>query len=443
MMNRSSAGLVIALVALSGCGKAKNRARVHPERLPRVEVIRPQRTTLLRKIELAATVEPLQRVELFARVPGTVEYLPRTIDIGRRVRKGEKLVQLAVPDLEADRMHKEALAEQARKQAIQAERAVTVARREVDEARQQEKRYAAEQEFYKSRHDRIAGLVRMEAQERQLAEEALKQVESAAAAYKAATAMIGTREAKVLAAEAEFEVAGRKVKVADAEVKKVVEWIGFATITAPMDGVITRRWVDPGATIKDAGAPLLTLMQLDRVRVLIDIPQREVSLVNTEEDEPVAGKKVPADSVVIQLAPLAEVVRGGEFKGTIARMSRALDPVTRTMRAEVELDNSRGNLKAGMYGKAQVLLEERPNVLTVPATALVRRYENLGVYVVANARGVPPRGVLKFVELKLGLDDGRQVEVSGGLQGDELVVAKGNGVLRVDDEVLALPQQEE
>ncbi len=100
-------------------------------------------------------------------------------------------------------------------------------------------------------------------------------------------------------------------------------------------------------------------------------------------------------------------------------------------------------LQSGMYGRADVYLGERPNVLTVPATAVVRRIDGIGVYVVDKPQGSPPRGELRFVEVKLGLDDGRRVEVRDGLTGGELVVAKGNGMLRVGDEVLALPPQEE
>jgi len=431
---------ILTVLAVTGCGKDPARTHHRPERLPRVEAVRPQRTILTRTIELAATVEPLQRVELVARVPGVVDDLPRDIDIGRPIRKGEKLLGLAVPDLLADRKHKEALLEQAKQQVVQSQQLLAVAQREEEEAREQEERYVADHKYNKVRHERIAGLVRMEAQDRQLADEALKQLETAAAALKAARATIATRVAKVKQAEADLEGARRRVTVAAAELNKVDEWIRFATITAPFDGVITRRSVDLGTTIKDAGIPLLTVMQVDRVRVLIDIPQRDVPLVQVEENDR-NGQKKPAE-VVIRIPALADAP-GGEFKGTITRIGKALDPVTRTMRAEVELDNTKGLLRPGMFGKAELRLGQRRSALTVPATAIVRRSESkLGVYVVSNPQGAARRGVLRFIELTLGLDDGLKVEVLSGLTSTELVVARGNGVLRVGDEVTA-PQQDE
>ncbi len=431
-------GMVVVFALGCGHGNAPS-GRVVGDRLPRVEVSSPQRTTILRKIELAATVEPLQRVELNARVPGTVAHLPPEMDIGKRVKKGEILCHLAVPDLQAEKRQKEAMLQQVRKQVVQSEQARLVAHQEVEEARQQEKKFIADHEFQQKRYERVMGLVKMGAQDKQVGEEAQRQLEAAAAARSAAAATVATRQVKAQASDADLEVAKRKVEVADAEVQKLTELITFATIKAPFDGVITRRWVDAGATIKDAGAPLFTVMQLERVRVLIDIPQREVPLVNTAED-----RSEPADTVILHFPALSEVVPNGEFKGAITRLSKALDPVTRTMRGEVEIDNSRLHLRPGMYGRAEVLLDERSNALTIPATAMVKGAKGKpAVYVVTDPRGMPPRGKLKLVELELGLDDGRKVEVRKGLQGDELIVNRGNGVLREGDEVIALSPVEE
>src|SRR5204862_8280013 len=117
--------LLVCLRAASvaGCGAGRDKlsgARAPRDRLPRVEVVQPQRTSLVRKIELAATVEALQRVDLAARVPGTIE-IGKDVDIGRWVKRGEVLLKLDVPDLRADKKHKEALLEQARRQVDQSE----------------------------------------------------------------------------------------------------------------------------------------------------------------------------------------------------------------------------------------------------------------------------------------------------------------------------------
>jgi RND family efflux transporter MFP subunit len=430
----------VPLAAVLGCGHGPVKPpRSQEERLPRLEVVRPLRTALLRRVELAATVEPLQRIDLCARVPGVVEHLPSDIDIGRKVKAGEALIRLAVPELVADKKHKEALLEQARKQKVQAQEMQAVAEREVEEAQKQEKRYQAELAYQRIKFERVRGLVAAQAQDRQLQDEALRQMEAADSAWQAARAQIATRQAKARSAAADLEVADRRIGVAEAEVQRLTTLIDFATVRAPFDGIITRRWVDPGAMVKDPAAPLLTIMHLDRVRVLLDVPQKDVPLLNTTEQNP--NPDGQGDQVSVHLPALDDVVPGGKFKGVVVRMAKALDPVTRTMRAEVELNNPQHHLRPGMYGTATVLLEEHYDVLTIPATALVRRDGRVEVYHVAGAQGEPLKGELQRLALELGLDDGRIVEVRRGLTGNELIVLRGNGVLRGEDKVIAVPER--
>jgi multidrug efflux pump subunit AcrA (membrane-fusion protein) len=123
----------------------------------------------------------------------------------------------------------------------------------------------------------------------------------------------------------------------------------------------------------------------------------------------------------------------------VTRIGEALDPNTRTMRTEVHLDNADGLLRSGMSGTATLLLEERYDVLTVPATALVRRGNKVEVFHIAGASGEPPVGVAERAEIDLGLDDGRRVEVRGGLSGKELVIVKGNGVVRAGEKAVTVP----
>jgi len=207
-------------------------------------------------------------------------------------------------------------------------------------------------------------------------------------------------------------------------------------VRAPFDGVVTKRWVDRGAMVKDPAIPLLTVMRTDTVRVLVDIPERDVPLLNATEQNPNPdGKGDPAE---LRLPALGARI----FSGHITRIASALDPATRTMRAEVHLDNRQGVLRPGMYGTAMVLLDQRDSALTVPSTALVRRGDKVELFYVADVKGEPPRGVARRLEVELGLDDGKRVEIRSGLTGKELIIAKGNGVVREGDTVVAVSPQE-
>jgi RND family efflux transporter MFP subunit len=450
---RSSAFLLAlgAIIAVSGCESRAARSRRHgAQRLARMEVVQPRAMSLARTIEMAVTIEPMEKVDLCARVPGVVEYLPADVDIGRHVKAGEKLIQLAIPDLEAQKKQKEALLEQVRNQKVQAEEMSNVVAKELQEAQKQEQRYAAEYKARKREHERVSELVKRGVLTPERGEEAERQLEAAESAWHSARALIETRQAKLKACAADLQVAQSRIQVAEAEVHNLDVLVGYATLTAPFSGVITRRWVDRGATIKDPTTPLLTLQRIDQVRVLLDISERDVPLVNATEQNPNQDGK--GDPVTLRIPALAGSEKGsdshdsrgqtafrtGVFHGHINRLAPALDPATRTMRTEVHLDNPDEVLRPGMYGIATVLLEDRYS-LTIPASALVRRGSKTLVYHIAETTNDnPPRGVVREVEVQLGLDDGKRVEVRSGLCGKELLIAKGNGVVRPGEHVLAV-----
>ncbi|MBY0230318.1 MAG: hypothetical protein K2W96_13625, partial [Gemmataceae bacterium] len=146
--------MAVLLAVLAGCGtKARQRSRRGDldERLPRVEVRKPERKDIKRTLKLAATVEAYKRVDLAARVPGTVDELADRMDIGRSVKKGEVLVRLAVPDLVADRAQKRALVGQAKKAQALARESLAVAEREVEETEKDARRLKAEAAFSQQR----------------------------------------------------------------------------------------------------------------------------------------------------------------------------------------------------------------------------------------------------------------------------------------------------
>jgi RND family efflux transporter MFP subunit len=434
--------LLATLGPVLGCERVPDWPhRAEGERLPRLETVQPERGPMLVRIELSVMVDAMEKADLCARVPGAVESLQLDerkpeVDIGRRVTAGEALLKLAVPDLEADRKLKETLLDQAQKQKIQIQEAKNVAAKELVEAQEQEKRYQAEFNRSKEKHERTAKLVQRGALQPEVAEETKSQLEAASAAWQAAKAQIGTKEAKLQATDADLNVAESRIQSARAEVQRLDVLIGYAVVRAPFDGVVTKRWVDRGAMIKDPAIPVLTVMRTDTVRVILDVPERDIPLVNATEQNPNPDGK--GDPVILRFPAL----RDRPFGGHITRLSGALDPATRTMRTEVHLENKEGLLRPGMYGTSAVTLEERDYVLTVPSTALVRRGSRILVYHVADPAGEPLRGVVQEAEVELGLDDGRRVEIRSGLTGKEWVIAKGNGVVREGDTVIAVPARE-
>lgn len=461
--------LVGAMATVMGCSsKPGRKSRLADiERAPRLETITPERrSSFVVEREYTATVEPMERADIYAQVRGVVQYLSPNADIGRHVRgesvaptaaaaalglcgqgqilgtavllaghrEAEVLITLAVPDVVADRDNKRALLALAEEAREQAGKLREVAAREVKEAVAQRKRFQAEAEYRASQYERMVRLVATETVQKQNAEEAMLQHKSALAAFEAAEAQLMTKEAKLHAADGEMNLAAAKVRVARAELERVEALVGFASIRAPFDGVVTQRMTDRGTTIKDFGAPLLTVMRTDTVRVLIDVPERDMPFLRPADNLGKGGNRA-----ILRVPALQDHPSRGEIKGEITLTASALDPVTRTMRAEIWLSNRDGYLRPQMTGTASVVLDERKNVFVIPSSAVVRQADKALVYCVTEIKGEAQRGVVRHIDVKLGVDDGRVVEIRSGLTGTEKIITKGNGVVREGDFAVAVP----
>jgi HlyD family secretion protein len=421
--------LMLGGLLVAGCSAKPAKPKLgEVERLPSLETVHPQYTAEKITVDLLATVEPFEKSDLCSQVQGEVQGLTKEIDIDRRIVKGEPLVQLDVPALAAELKSKEAMVVQARNLREQAYRAREVAVREVQEAQARLKRAQADVDFRRLQAKRVRKLAARDTVSQQLREEAELQAAAAEAALDEARALVETKNARLEAARAEVAVAVSRVQVARAERDLLQKKVNFATVRAPFDGVITRRWVDNGATIKDPGTPLLTVMRTDIIRVLVDVPERYVPLIRASEGSSARGL---GNEVQLHIARFSS----GEWKPPdglvlhITRRAPALDPATRLLRAEIHVANRDGWLRPGMTGRATVVLEDGRKRLTIPSTALVRVGKEVRVYYIADPHGNPLQGEVKATVVTLGLDNGKTVEVKSGLTSNELVIAKGNGVL--------------
>jgi membrane fusion protein (multidrug efflux system) len=141
---------------------------------------------------------------------------------------------------------------------------------------------------------------------------------------------------------------------------------------------------------------------MERVRVFVDVPEMEAPLVD-------AGDK--PDSAVVHVQSLGE--KG--IDGKVTRASWSLDKSNRSLRAEIDLPNTDGKLRPGMYAKVDILLDQRNDVLTLPMTAIVRDGSVTYCYLIES-------GKIDRKKIELGLRSGADVEVRSGLSADQLVV---------------------
>ncbi|MCI0538178.1 MAG: efflux RND transporter periplasmic adaptor subunit [Verrucomicrobiales bacterium] len=195
------------------------------------------------------------------------------------------------------------------------------------------------------------------------------------------------------------DAAKAKYLSAKASLERAETLLGFMRVAAPFSGVVTRRFVDPGAFIPAATsgsaaqtAAVVTLMDFAVVRVQVAVPEYEVALVQ--------------NGLPVQL--LVEGLPGRTWHGTITRYSHFLDE-TKTMLAEIDVPNPKGELLPGMYATVKIGIEKKQDALLLPVTALVMEKANAFAFTVVDhkARKTP---------IKIGFSDGTNVEITSGLK---------------------------
>lgn len=244
-----------------------------------------------------------------------------------------------------------------------------------------------------------------------------EQLDEAQNQHDIAEADVGIAEAKIAAAEADIAsaeafrtAAVANVAVAQARIEKTRTLMHYSQIVAPFDGVVTHRSVDRGTLVQSAAAsrtmPLFTMQRIDKLRILVEIPEIDIAFVRSGS----SAKVKPYG------------IEGVELVGTIARAASSLKLDTRTMRTEIDLDNSDGRLMHGMYAQVVIELDERADALTVPASSLLTEGKETFVYTVADDRAVR-------TPVRIGLDDGVRVQITEGLTDESLVVVTGKGLI--------------
>ena len=204
------------------------------------------------------------------------------------------------------------------------------------------------------------------------------------------------------------DAAKAKYLAAKASLQRAETLSSFTKILAPFAGTITKRFVDPGAFIPAAtagataqGAAIVTIMDFSVVRVQIAVPEPEVPRIKNG---------LPVQVIVDELP-------GKNFTGTITRYSHSLDEA-KTMLVEVDLPNAKSDLLPGMYATTKIGVEKKQNALLIPIEALVMEKVNAFAFVATG-------GKAKKIPIKIGFNDGTNVEVLNGLAPSDEVVLVG------------------
>lgn len=385
----------------------------------KVTAMHPASGGVPRKTTLPCAAHWHQSADLYSKVSGYLE--EQVVDIGAMVTSGQQLATIGVPELERDvqlstAAHQQSLSEvmqaEARKKTAQADQRAAEAAAE--RAAVDVERWEAERTFREKEYKRFTELSKASSVQGALVDEKLYQLQAVEAGKRSAeSAVQSAREqalaaaAKVELAEAEHGVAKAKAAVAEASLAKAQLMVSFSNITSPCAGVVTARYYHPGDFVRDAQSggndPLFTVARTDLIRVVVYIPDNDVPFAH------------PGDAVRVTFDSLP----GRTFAAKLDRIAYSEDPKTRTMRAEVDLQNADNLIVDQMYGRMEIDLEPASNTLTLPSACLVGDLKGgqAQVYVVRD-------GLAKLQKVSVGPDDGIQVEVLSGLSaGDAVIVS--------------------
>ncbi len=402
-----------------------------------VMVTKPRKGGLGRTVSQPGTVHAFAKADLYANVSG---YLIRQkVDIGDIVKKGEVLAEVDAPELFESREQARAALGQTQAKVKQSEARVVTAESDreavaaqIVQVKADIAKFTALRVYRREQRDRIAELVKRNAVERQLLDEQQEQFDAALSAERSALAAEVTAKANLSAAssrvsQARADVAAAKADVAaaEADLAKAQVFVDFTKISSPYDAVVTHRNFHDGDFIRAANGggttAVLSVARTDLMRVVILVPDLDVAFVDR------------GDPVTIQI----EALKGQVFRGKIARFAN-FENAQKLMRTEVDLPNPDNRLSDGMYGVATLELEPPSKNLTIPSTGLIeQRGQGKGsVYVIQDGK------VLRK-QVRVGVDNGHEVEILSGLTSESQVVISYSGSIAEGLAVQAVQGAEE
>jgi RND family efflux transporter MFP subunit len=379
--------IALAALTLTSCawrGQATTASSATSETPQIVPVARASRANLSGGVTLTGEFLPYQEVDVMAKVAGYVRTI--SVDIGDRVHTGQLLATLEIPEMQNDLARASAAIEQSQAELASAH----------DELRRAQSVHDIAHLSYQRIEDvakREPGLVPAqevdEAQSKDL-----------------------MTEAQVAAAKSNLDAAGLHTKVAEADKTRLTTMYAYSRITAPFDGVITKRYANVGSMIQAGTAsqsqamPVVRLSQNNLLRLILPVPESIVARVHNGE---------PVD---VRVSAVAQT-----YPGRVVRFAEKVQQDTRTMDTEVDIANQDLNLVPGMYAEVNLQLAERNQVIAVPLDAL----DVTGG--VSQVFAVDTGGIVRRTTVVTGLETDQRIEVRSGLnEGDLVIVGRHTGL---------------
>jgi multidrug efflux pump subunit AcrA (membrane-fusion protein) len=360
--------------------KIDEAARQRQSASPPLEVAKVQRSKAETRLTIPGTITAVVEAPIYARAAGYVS--KRYKDFGDRVHSGALLAVIDAPDLDQQ-------VDQARATLLQSQSVLG--------------QMQAQLKLASVTWDRYKVLVARGVLSRQDGD---------------------TQEANYEVAQANVKAAENSVVANQANLDRLLKLQGYEKVIAPFDGIVTARNVDVGTLISATGAgqgnvggstsvptglaqggEMFRVAQIARLRVFISVPEAYAPFVRVGQTSDVLVSSLPNE----------------KFVGKVTRTTNSVDPATRTLLTEVQIDNREDKLLPGMYGVITFQNVRTAPPLIIPSDALIYRSQGTMVAVVRN-------NTVHLQPIVVGRDYGAQLEVLGGLNEGDLVAINPSDV---------------
>jgi RND family efflux transporter MFP subunit len=367
-----------ALAVIVACDFKSQHPGANAAETSTAKVATAMRGDIAHTLSLAGQFQPYQVVDVHPKVTGFMVKI--NVDIGDRVRKGETLAILEVPELNA----------QLKGTVFEVERA----KDDLLSAQHEIKRAEAIHSALHADYERL--LETSKAQPGLIAQQELDDAESKDL----------SSESQVEAAKAAAAGAQQHAEVAHTDNDRVQALQNYTNVVAPLDGVIVWRYADTGALIQsgtnsnEQDIPIVRLSQSGLLRLRMPIPENDVQFVHIGDP-----MQVRVDAI------------GRSFTGKIVRFTRDVNFETRTMETEIDVENQDLSISPGMYANTEMQLGHAEKVVTISVEALVLKGNQETVYLLDAGNHIHARDV------EVGLRGSRLAEIKSGLEpGDRVIL---------------------
>ncbi len=387
---------VVALaVAMVSCNGNETKVQANAEAPAKggdvtVGVVSVKVMPLSRSLTLSSELVPFQEIDVYAKESGYMKQL--LVDYGTRVKAGQLMAVLEIPELES--------------QLRQDDAAIKSAADQVTHAENQVKQMQAQHDVQHLQADRMKKVAK--SQPGLVAQQEVDDV-------------VGrdlSTEAQVESAESNLSSEQSQLDAAKAKRQRDQDLFDYSKITAPFAGVVTQRFANLGALVQAGTSsstqamPVARLSQDDKFRLVIPVPESYVKYIRI------------GDSVEVTVPALVK-----NYTGKVARFSVDVKEDTRTMHTEVDIQNTDRKLIPGLYAEATLALDRKENAIAVPLQALNQTGDQATVDVVS------PDGKIEVRHIQTGIQTPKEAEVLSGLREGEMVVVSDRSGLREGQQV--------